>query len=448
LPVAPEQLDVNIALTSNVAPYVESAARTTEGIYIVFSKYMDESTLAADNFLVNAYESGSASEQPLALTIRLLDSEEGVGGLNYSRSILIEYAMPENTAQLDLTIGANVSSYAGVEMNAGVIYTDMPLTNLLRAETPIADVAAGEVPINTSVALSTATDNALIYYTTDGSVPTRSNGKLYTGAIVIVNTTTIKAVTVKAGMKDSEVMTAVYSVTLKSEPDFPDNPSGDGGTTPQKPGGGGGTGTTGGGASDDIDDPETPLAGPWENPYSDVADTDWFYDAVRFATERGLMNGTGDGTFSPGATVTRAMIVTVLYRLEGEPAVSGKLPFPDVKAGEWYSDAILWAFRNEITLGYDDGNFGPDDPLTREQTVVILYRYAKARGLDVGAAAELGKFADAGNVSDWALDALKWAVAEGIIEGRAADRLAPQGSSTRAEIATILKRFIEGLEQT
>jgi len=198
--------------------------------------------------------------------------------------------------------------------------------------------------------------------------------------------------------------------------------------------------------TDDTAPPLAPaplLAEGWENPYSDVVDADWFYDAVRFVTEGGLMNGTGDDKFSPGIAMSRAMLVTVLYRLEGSPAVSGTIPFSDTKSNQWYSNAILWASQNDIVNGYGNGTFGLNHPVTREQAVTILYRYAKAKGLDVNASADLSKFGDMGDISDWALDAMKWAVAAGIVEGRTGNRVAPGDTSNRAEVATIFKRYIE-----
>jgi len=193
-------------------------------------------------------------------------------------------------------------------------------------------------------------------------------------------------------------------------------------------------------------EPAVPLAEGWTNPYDDVADPGWFYDAVQFVTESGLMNGTGDGKFSPSVIVSRAMLVTVLYRLEGGPAVSGETPFADVKSGEWYSDAILWAGENDIVVGYSDGTFGLNDPVTREQAVAIIYRYAISKDLDVSPSSDLSRFSDVGDISDWALDAMKWAIAEGIIQGRTATTAAPQGTSTRAEVAMIFKRFIESAD--
>lgn len=182
----------------------------------------------------------------------------------------------------------------------------------------------------------------------------------------------------------------------------------------------------------------------WQNPFGDVRSSDWFYGAVRFVSEEGLMNGTGSNVFSPDLTLSRAMLVTMLYRLEGEPAVSGDIPFEDVSKSQWYSDAILWAGRNQMVEGYANGKFGSNDPLTREQTVTILYRYAQIKELDASAETDLSVYNDVKDISSFALPAMKWAVATGIIQGRTAATLAPKGSSTRAEIATIIKRFIEG----
>ncbi|MCL2152228.1 MAG: S-layer homology domain-containing protein [Oscillospiraceae bacterium] len=198
---------------------------------------------------------------------------------------------------------------------------------------------------------------------------------------------------------------------------------------------------------DIVTDENPPLVAAWNNPYTDVSDTDWFYDAVQFATEAGLMKGTSSISFSPSNTLTRAMIVTILYRLEGEPEVSGDIPFLDVSEDEWYSDAILWASQNGIVLGYGNGYFGINDTITREQIVVILYRYAKDKGLDVNASTDLSEFTDMTEISDWALIAMKWAVAESLIEGRSGNNIAPIDAPTRAEAAVIFKRYMEGISK-
>ena len=186
-----------------------------------------------------------------------------------------------------------------------------------------------------------------------------------------------------------------------------------------------------------------PFVGAWDNPYLDVPETAWFYYAVQFVTESVLMDGTGNSMFSPSVTMSRSMLVTILYRLERSPEISGELAFSDVKSGQWYSDAILWAAEKGIVDGYGNGEFGLNDPVTREQAVTILYRYAKAKGFDVSASADLSGFADVDSISGWALEGMKWAVAEGIIQGQTSTTIAPKGNSTRAEAATIFKRFVE-----
>ncbi|MDR0905711.1 MAG: S-layer homology domain-containing protein [Oscillospiraceae bacterium] len=183
----------------------------------------------------------------------------------------------------------------------------------------------------------------------------------------------------------------------------------------------------------------------WENPFKDVKETDWFYDAVKFVTSRGLFNGVSATEFAPNAQMTRAMLATVLYRVEGEPAVTSANPYTDVKSGEWYTNAIIWASENGIVNGYGDGIFGTEDNITREQIVTILYRYAKLNGYNVAPSADLTKYTDAGKISDYALDAMKWAVAIGLVNGRSETTLVPEGNATRAEVATILQRFIENV---
>lgn len=181
--------------------------------------------------------------------------------------------------------------------------------------------------------------------------------------------------------------------------------------------------------------------------FTDVKKTDWFYEAVKYAYENGLMNGTGDNRFSPNATITRGMIVTILYRMEGEPATTGD-KFSDVVADQYYADAVAWASANAIVEGYGNGKFGPDDPVTREQLATILYRYVQYKGYASNASGDLAAFADGDSVSDYAVKAMKWAVAAEIIKGTDGNRLAPNGTATRAEAATMLMRFCMGVVPT
>ena len=183
----------------------------------------------------------------------------------------------------------------------------------------------------------------------------------------------------------------------------------------------------------------------WTNPFTDVKAGDWFYDAAKYVAEHALFNGTSVTGFSPNADMTRAMLVTVLYRLEGKPAVTAANHFADVEDGQWYTDAVLWASSSGIVTGYDSGLFGVDDPITREQLAVILYRYAGVKGHGVAGANDLAAYSDAGSVAPYALSALRWANAEGLVTGRTATALAPSGTATRAEVATILMRFAENV---
>ena len=183
-------------------------------------------------------------------------------------------------------------------------------------------------------------------------------------------------------------------------------------------------------------EPEIPF------PFGDVEADDWFYGDVKYVFENGLMNGVSADLFMPGLTTTRGMIVTVLYRLSGQPEVNGELIFDDVAAGSYYEKAIIWASENGIVNGYGEGKFGPDDAVTREQMAAILCRYAKLMGYDTEASADLTAFADADSISSYAVDALSWANANGLINGIGGGLLDPAGKATRAQVAAILHRFV------
>ena len=183
-----------------------------------------------------------------------------------------------------------------------------------------------------------------------------------------------------------------------------------------------------------------------ELPFIDVRGDDWFYDDVAYVYENGLMNGTSETAFSPYISTTRGMIVTILYRMEGKPAVFEACPFTDVKAGAYYERAIVWAAENGIVKGYGNGCFGPDNQITREQMAAILYRYAKNRGLDVsvGENTNILSYDDALDISEYAVPAMQWACGAQIIHG-ADGRLTPGAKATRAQVAAILHRFCENV---
>ena len=183
-------------------------------------------------------------------------------------------------------------------------------------------------------------------------------------------------------------------------------------------------------------------------PFVDVDAEDWFYDKVKYAYEEGLMAGTSSNTFSPDVTTTRGMIVTILYSLEGKPAVSGDAGFEDVAAGAYYAKAVTWAAANGIVAGYGDGNFGPNDNITREQMAAILYKYAIYKDYDVSAGenTNLLGYDDAQEISKYAVPAIQWAVADGLMSGTTESTLDPAGSATRAQVATMLMRFCENVK--
>ena len=232
----------------------------------------------------------------------------------------------------------------------------------------------------------------------------------------LTNTRNIWSFTVTA---EDSVTTAVYTVTVNTaalpEPITP-------GVDNKKP----------------ASKPEVKL------PFTDVSTSDWFYDDVAFVYENGLFSGTDSRSFSPNASMTRAMLVTVLYRLEGEPTITGRSSFIDVRSGAYYEKSVIWAAANGIVTGTDSTSFSPDAKVTREQLAAILYRYAQYRKLDTDASAKLNSFTDADSVSAYASEALGWAVSESLING-ASGKLMPKGDATRAQVAAILHRFVKNV---
>lgn len=188
--------------------------------------------------------------------------------------------------------------------------------------------------------------------------------------------------------------------------------------------------------------PGTALAAG-ENPFTDVPASHWAHDDITYVYENDLMNGTDGSLFSPESTTTRAQVVTVLYRLAGQPAADWENPFWDVPASAWFHDAVTWAWENDITGGVSSTHFGAGNAVTREQLATFLYRYAQDQGYDTSARADLSGYSDAGLVSSYATEALSWANATGLITGTTGTTLSPKGSATRAQVATILSRFCQ-----
>ena len=186
---------------------------------------------------------------------------------------------------------------------------------------------------------------------------------------------------------------------------------------------------------------------PEDWPFVDVTEDKWYYDAVAYVYQQGIMVGMSETTFEPNTTVNRAQVVQMLYNLEGQPQVSGDSGFSDIRDGQWYAKAVAWASANDVVAGYEDGTFRPTRAVTREEFAQILYNYAKFKGYDLSASADLGKFPDSGQVSSWAETALGWANGNGLINGHDDGRLDPKGSTIRAQAASILMNFDKGFAQ-
>jgi hypothetical protein len=192
-------------------------------------------------------------------------------------------------------------------------------------------------------------------------------------------------------------------------------------------------------------------------PFEDVRIADWFYGDVDYVYQNGLMIGVSDTSFAPQSNLTRAMIVTILYRNakeqwsvgSGKWSADGGTAFTDVSAGQWYTDAVSWASANGIVNGVGDNKFAPDDPVTREQFATVLFRFSQLSvGVDVhidppSRNSDLAAFTDAGDISDWARDAVAWAHYNGLVNGKPGNLLDPRGSATRAEAAALLRRYME-----
>ena len=178
-------------------------------------------------------------------------------------------------------------------------------------------------------------------------------------------------------------------------------------------------------------------------PFTDVPEDYWGYEAIQYVYRSGMINGVSPTAFAPGVSASRAMIVTILWRLEGEPAGNGGEDFSDVAGDAYYAEAVRWAAGEGIVGGYGNGLFGPDDLVTREQLAAILYRYAVCKGCDVsiGEDTNLLSYTDFADLSEYAIPAMQWACGAGLVNGTGAGALAPRGNATRAQVAAILMRF-------
>ena len=274
-------------------------------------------------------------------------------------------------------------------------------------------------------------DNITIYITSNVN-PLTTTGNLVLGTISADENFSLKSATnmkVTDGTNTSGVWDNANSQTPSTGNNTGSNSSGssnNNNSNPNKP-------------ENKPEDTETTV------PFTDVSEKDWYYNAVKFAYDNGLMSGVSDTAFEPNANTTRGMIVTVMYRLENEPNVNIDNSFKDVKSSDYYGNAIYWAKQNNIVTGYNSTTFAPNDNITREQMTAILYRYASYKGYSVDKTSDLSEFTDVSNINDYALKPVKWAVASNLISGMGDSTISPLGNASRAQIATILMRFIENL---
>ena len=508
LPVLPEQLNVNIPLVSDEPPTVTAEARE-DGVYLTFSKYMDDTTLKKENFALTDSEGA-----PIPIKdVLLLNSEQAPGNINYQGNVpsytsQVKLALAEGTTlsgEVTVTISPNVVSYAGTPYENGTVSGTFQ-EGALEVQAPtVTGAEAGQVEYGTTVTL-TIPDGAEVYYTTDGTAPSATNGTRYYAnqPIVITKSMTLKAVAVKYG-EPSEILSVKFTVPgtggdIPEVPEYPDDPD-DEPDTPAIPGG-----TTGGGSSGysisvpastsikggsitvsprsaDKGDTITITVKPDDgyelnkltvtdargseleltdkgggkytftmpgssvkiqvsykeiaeqaaNPFADVYESDYYYEAVLWAVANGVTNGTSATTFSPGVTVTRAQMVTFLWRAYGSPKATGSNSFADVSADAYYYDAVLWAVANGVTNGTSATTFSPDAPVTRSQAVTFQWRAA-------GSPVVAGDSFDDVAADAYYAGAVAWAVANGITNGTGGNKFSPEVTVTRAQAVTFLWR--------
>lgn len=179
--------------------------------------------------------------------------------------------------------------------------------------------------------------------------------------------------------------------------------------------------------------------------FVDLIPTSWYHEPIDYVLKRGIMDGMTDNMFGPEVTLTRAMVVTMLYAMDGKPSISNLSPFNDVAATDWFVNPVVWAADNGVVSGYDDGSFRPTNPVTREELATMLRSYAQYRNKDTSASGDLSAFVDQSTVSGWAAESVSWAVGHGIINGRSGNRIAPKGTATRAEAATMFTRLCQNV---
>lgn len=333
-----------------------------------------------------------------SMSSQLLEKAES----NNSASVVIEPDMPADVTKADVIIPGKTLSELGEKTNADVT-VKTPAGEVTIPHKALEQLGGGE---NVTMSVETANGASTIQINVDGETVEKVDGgikvavPLEDGQVVVIvdengNETILPKSIVEGGMAYAEIS---GSATIKV-----------------------------------IDNNKS---------FNDVTSDSWFNDAIAFVSSHDLFGGVGEGNFDPNGEMNRAMLATVLWRLESKANADSTVAFPDVAAGEWYSDGIKWASANGIVKGMDDGTFAPNQAITRETMAVMLYRYAQAMGLDVSNSGSVDSFSDGESVSDWAKTEMAWAVGAGLLQGDA-NSLMPGASATRAQVATIIQRFVE-----
>ena len=341
----------------------------------------------------------------------------------------------------DPASGLSAVIAVNVAMPARSDDTVQPVTARLADGTAV--TSGMTLPYGTQIYLSTSTPGAAIRYTLNDTCPCTEDALTYSGPITVTRDLVLRAAAEKDGQYSA-------SPNLRLELRV----SSSGGSDAGHPGGidfgfpgGSGSGAQPGkrpGGSEDTQ-PDEPAEKPAALPFTDIPSGAWYRDAAEYVYRKGMMAGDGSlDRFNPEGVMTRAMVVTILHRMEGEPKIQAAA-FTDVAAGQWYTEAIAWASAGGIVSGYGSGAFGPNDPITREQLTAILYRYAAGKGYDITARADLSGYSDAGQISAYAAEPMSWAKALGLITGMDDGTLAPRAGATRAQTAAILMRFCQGV---
>ena len=318
------------------------------------------------------------------------------------------------TFQVRPKLGLPVGSHSGtVTVTNGTesqsFHVSLEVTAAEKVKTPVITPSGGSFTEPQTVTITCGTEDASIFYTTDGSDVDVKNTP-YTGSFTVSETTTIKAKATKANMENSDTVTVIITISSGGG-------TGGGGTTPTQP------------------------AAP-KLPFTDVSEDDWFYADAAYLYEKGVMKGTADETFAPGRSVTRGQLAAALYRMAGEPAVTAKAAFTDVPADYWCAAAITWAAENGVVTGYG-GGFRPADAVQRQELAAMLFRFAVYQGMSAVTLEEnLAPFADRADVAAYAVPAMNWAVGQGILQGKDGSLL-PQAPVDRAQLAAMLRRYLE-----